>query len=169
MSGQSIDSERIRELADREAIRELLHRYCFAIDRGTGADVMALFAPECELEVVPGDTHRGRAAVAKWYDSLTRKRMQVLRHQAHNQIIDIDGDRAFAQAYWDVTGDLNGESMVSAGFYEDSVQRCADGWKFVKKRILIDYMGPLRDGWAGPRRIRSRLLGELRDGIDGWR
>lgn len=156
-------------LADREHIRELLHRYCFALDRGTVDDVMALFTDDCDLEIRPGELHRGRDAVYKWYEVLTRKRMDVLRHQAHNQVIELAGTTASSQSYWDVVGDLNGESMISAGFYEDTLHKTGEKWQFKKKVILIDYMGPLKEGWGGPRRIKGRLLGELKADTEGWR
>lgn len=156
-------------LADRECIRELLHRYCFALDRGSVDDVMSLFADECDLELRPGELHRGREAVYRWYEVLTRKRMDVLRHQVHNQVIELRGAEAFSQSYWDVVGDLNGESMISAGFYEDTLCKRDGVWRFEKKLILIDYMGPLKDGWGGPRRIKGRLLGELAADTEGWR
>ena len=92
-------------LVDREQIRELLHRYCFALDRGTVGDVMTLFTDDCDLEIWPGELHRGRDAVYKWYEVLTRKRMDVLRHQIHKQVIELDGSTASSQSYWDlVTG-----------------------------------------------------------------
>ncbi len=159
----------IGALSDREDIRELLHRYCFALDRGTVDEVMKLFADECDLEIRPGELHSGRDAVYRWYEVLTRKRMDVLRHQVHNQVIELRGTKATSQSYWDVVGDLNGEPMISAGFYEDSLSKTEGKWQFEKKVILIDYMGPLKEGWGGPRRIKGRLLGELKADTEGWR
>mgnify|MGYP001250809366 CR=1 FL=1 len=95
--------------------------------------------------------------------------MDVLRHQVHNQVIELHGTKATSQSYWDVVGDLNGEPMISAGFYEDLLSKTEGKWQFEKKMILIDYMCPLKEGWGGPRRIKGRLLGELKADMEGWR
>lgn len=110
-----------------------LHRYCFALDRGSVDDVMSLFADECDLELRLGQLHRGREAVHTWYEVLTRKRMDVLRHQVHNQVIELRGEEASSQSYWDVVGDLNGEAMISAGFYEDTLRKRDGEWRFEKR------------------------------------
>ncbi len=129
-------------LSDREYIREFLHRYCFALDRGSVDDVMSLFADECDLELRLGQLHRGREAVHTWYEVLTRKRMDVLRHQVHNQVIELRGEEASSQSYWDVVGDLNGEAMISAGFYEDTLRKRDGEWRFEKKGSWVQSRTP---------------------------
>ena len=94
------ESDRLlRELVDKEAIRELVHRYCWAVDRGEFQDVMALFHDACDLIVSPpGRRREGRAAVERWYGRYMRHRLGVLRHLIHNQVITLDGERAFSKA-----------------------------------------------------------------------
>ena len=148
---------------------QLLYRYCFAVDMGSLDDVMALFAPECDLVVEPGGVFNGRAAVTGWYAALVAKRMEVLRHLASNQVIEFDGDEARSRSYWDAVGDLKGEAMVAAGFYEDSLRRIDGHWLYVKKVIRIDYMVPLREGWGGSHRIKCRLIRGVSVDTAGWR
>ncbi|MGH8595745.1 MAG: nuclear transport factor 2 family protein, partial [Gammaproteobacteria bacterium] len=133
---------------DLLAAQQLLYRYCFAVDMGTLDEVMALFAPECDLIVEPGGVFNGRAAVQRWYAALVAKRMDVLRHLTSNQVVDLDGECAHSKSYWDAVGDLKGEAMVAAGFYEDDLCKFEGEWKYVKKIIRIDYMTPLREGWG---------------------
>lgn len=154
---------------DHHEIREVLARYCFAVDMGTVEDVMKLFAEHCDLQIIPGELHSGRDAVWRWYDTLTTRRMEILRHTAHNQIIDFTDKGVISKSYWDAIGDLNGEAMIAAGFYEDLLRKFQGRWKIVKKIIRIDYMVPLREGWGGPARIKSRLLREVENGSSGWR
>lgn len=42
----------LKELLDREHIRDLVHRYCWAVDRGTLEEVMALGCTVC-LRICP--------------------------------------------------------------------------------------------------------------------
>ena len=150
----------VQELVQREKIRELVHRYCWSVDRGTLDEVMALFLDPCDLELVPGRRYRGKASVRAWYDRYIQHRMEALRHLIHNQIITIDGDGALSRSYFDAVGDLAGESIVAAGFYEDRL-RCTGGeWKFAEKLIRLDFIVPLREGWGG-KKFRGGFLEQL--------
>jgi len=157
------------ELYDWMQAREVLYRYCFAVDTGSVEDVMALFATDCDLQIVPGDLHKGREAVWQWYKTLTTKRMGVLRHLAHNQVLHLSGLSARSKSYWDAVGDLRGQAMLAAGFYEDVLQKIEGEWKIAKKTIKIDYMVPLSEGWGGQNRIKKALLREIPNNSKGWR
>jgi ketosteroid isomerase-like protein len=148
----------VQELMDREKIREVVHRYCWAVDRGTLEDVMRFFDDPCELRLVPGKQYLGKAAVQKWYEAYIENRMEVLRHLIHNQIITVQGDNATSKSYFDAVGDLKGEAVVAAGFYDDALLRVRGKWKFTEKIITLDYIVPLREGWGGLNRIKRRLI-----------
>jgi ketosteroid isomerase-like protein len=148
----------VQELMDREKIREVVHRYCWTVDRGTLEEVMKFFDDPCELKLIPGKQYIGRAAVQGWYDAYIENRMEVLRHLIHNQIITVQGDTATSKSYFDAVGDLKGEAIVAAGFYEDSLLRVRGKWKFTEKIIKLDYIVPLREGWGGLNRIKRRLI-----------
>jgi uncharacterized protein (TIGR02246 family) len=147
----------LKELVEREKIRELVHRYCWAVDRGTLEQVMALFHDLCDLVLVPGKRHIGKAAVQKWYDAYMQNRMEVLRHLIHNQVITLNGDTAVSKSYFDAVGDLKGESIIAAGFYEDTLRRVGGEWKFTEKVIRLDFLVPLQEGWGG-KRIKRNLV-----------
>jgi len=149
----------VQELINREKIREVVHRYCWAVDRGTLEDVMAFFHDDpCRLVLVPGKPYVGRAAVQQWYDVYMQNRMEVLRHLIHNQTITIDGDDAVSRSYFDAVGDLKGESITVAGFYEDTLLRVRGKWKFTEKVIRLDFLVPLHEGWGGKKRIKRNLV-----------
>jgi ketosteroid isomerase-like protein len=146
------------ELIQRERIRELVHRYCWAVDRGTSSEVMALFHDPSTLILVPGKRYEGKPAVARWYDVYMANRMEVLRHLVHNQVIAIEGNRAVSKSYFDAVGDLKGESITVAGFYEDVLVRVGEEWKFAEKTIRVDFLVPLNEGWGGTKRIKRSLV-----------
>lgn len=146
--------DKLQELLDREMIRELKHRYCFAVDRGTPEDVMALFDEDCSLELVPGGRENGRGAVRAWYDNYIKNmRMTLSRHLIHNQVIEIEGDRARSRCYFDTAGEVKGVARVSAGFYEDTIVRKGGQWKFREVIIRMDWRVPLKEGWGGEKFI----------------
>lgn len=147
----------LQDLLDREHIRQLLHQYCWAVDRGTLEEVMALFHEECNLSLVPGTRYTGREATHKWYSVYMQNRMEVLRHLIHNQVITVNGDTATSKSYFDAVGDLKGESITVAGFYEDTLLRVNGEWKFTEKIIKLDFLVPLQEGWGG-KRIKRNLV-----------
>jgi ketosteroid isomerase-like protein len=147
-----------QELLDREQIRDLVHRYCWAVDKGELTDVMALFHDPCTLILAPGKKYEGREAVRRWYDVYMRNRMEVLRHLIHNQVMTIDGDSATSKSYFDAVGDLKGESITVAGYYEDTLLRVNSEWKFTEKIIRLDFLVPINEGWSGKKRIRRNLV-----------
>ena len=155
------NESQLRELLDREHIRDLVHRYCWAVDRGKLEEVMALFHTECNLTLVPGKRYLGREATYKWYDVYMQNRMEVLRHLIHNQVITVNGDTATSKSYFDAVGDLKGESITVAGFYEDTLLRVNEEWKFTEKIIRLDFLVPLQEGWGGKRIKRSLVPREV--------
>jgi len=155
------NGSQVRELLDREHIRDLVHRYCWAVDRGTLEEVMALFHNECNLALVPGKRYLGREATYKWYNVYMQNRMEVLRHLIHNQVITVNGDTATSKSYFDAVGDLKGESITVAGFYEDTLLRVNEEWKFTEKIIKLDFLVPVHEGWGGKRIKRSLIPQEV--------
>ena len=155
------NGSQVRKLLDREHIRDLVHRYCWAVDRGTLEEVMALFHNECNLALVPGKRYLGREATYKWYNVYMQNRMEVLRHLIHNQVITVNGDTATSKSYFDAVGDLKGESITVAGFYEDTLLRVNEEWKFTEKIIKLDFLVPLQEGWGGKRIKRSLIPQEV--------
>lgn len=147
-----------KELFDREKIRALVHYYCWAVDKGTLSEVMALFHDSCTLILAPGKKYEGREAVQRWYDVYLQNRMEVLRHLIHNQVMTINGNSATSKSYFDAVGDLKGESITVAGYYEDTLLWIDGEWKFTEKIIRLDFLVPINEGWGGKKRIKRNLV-----------
>ena len=153
-------ASRVRELEDREAIRELHNQYCFIQDRGhqhrREEDVQAflgLCAPEFVWDNSPDGTraHRGHEEVAK-YLRMIWARFDDCMHYFHNLSITFDSDtRARGRSSFHAVGDIDGESFVAAGYYEDEYVRTADDWRFLLHREVPFFFVKEKDGWAGPK------------------
>ena len=93
-------------LEDTDAIRELLHRYCFYMDEGRFAELAALFSDDGEW-VAPYRTAKGPADIAAWL----RQSVPPSPRRGHyvmNSIID------------DVYGDL--VNAIATGRHKDPAQ-----------------------------------------------
>ena len=148
----------VQEFLDRNKIADLIHRYCFALDHGSVEDVMALFAPECAVRLIPGQTFEKRDEVHDFYSKLIRHRMSLVRHTVHNLVIELKGDLASAKSYWDVKGDLRGQAVVLGGYYADQVNKRHGKWLFSEREIRIEFAAPAAEGWGGEPKIKIRAV-----------
>jgi hypothetical protein len=150
----------LQRLEDREAIRDLHNQYCFIQDRGHAshaeADVEAFLAL-CAAEIIWDNSpdgsraHRGHAAVATYLRGLW-ERFDSCMHFVHNlSIVFESDDQARGRASFDAVGDIGGEAVVAAGYYEDEYVRTERGWRFALHREVPFFFVTVKEGWAGPK------------------
>jgi len=151
---------RIRRLEDREAIRELHNQYCFIQDHGhqyrREEDVRAfleLCAPDFVWVNSPDGTraHRGHEEVAVYLRTIWA-RFDDCMHYFHNLSIAFESDDfARGRSSFEAVGDIDGESFVAAGYYEDEYVRTPAGWRFSLHREVPFFFVKQSEGWAGPK------------------
>jgi uncharacterized protein (TIGR02246 family) len=137
--------ERIRALEDKDAIRELTARYCWAVSRNEVDAISALFCEDGAF-VMDDRRYEGREAIRESYgasmpDPPTRPFIQ-------NHVIELDGDRAKGVCAVEIRAVQDGEAYTGAGHYEDEYRRVDGGWKFARRRFWFYHWVPLRQGWA---------------------
>jgi len=140
----------IREITDREQIRELAHQYCFRLDGGDLRELADLFAESARLIIeYPGRPVRhfeGRQAIYEFYRGFYQ-RVEILRHKVKNQIIELRGDQAVSRCYWDSINSV--ANTLSAGHYFDTLRRYGQNWNFEERLVRIAYQTPLDRAWGG--------------------
>jgi hypothetical protein len=141
------DDETLRELADRFAIADLVHRYCRAVDRldiALGHSIWhADGVADYGADVYQGD---GRGVI----DHICSQHRHTLQHshQVSNLIIELDGERAGSEAYVTATLRVRRDGRLR----QITVWgRYVDRWS-------------KRDGrWGLDRRVSIRDFDEIRD------
>jgi 3-phenylpropionate/cinnamic acid dioxygenase small subunit len=139
------DLKLIRELADREAIRDLMYRYGRGVDSVNLEAVLATFDDPSNLVVQSGsgplDRHDGRKAVEAFYQgrAVYNKTNRLIRHRYKNPLIELNGDTATASVYWDEIREENNTLIQAGGTYFDKLRRTNSGWKFAERRIRLAY------------------------------
>lgn len=124
------------ELAEKDAIREVMAEYCFCLDNGRIPEMAALFTtdgtwdtafgkgtgqPEIEALVkrIRGDTPRPRAI-----------------HHVTNIVIKLAGDKATCFSTWmTVQNSPQGPKIGSAGSYADEMVKQGGIWLFRYRKI----------------------------------
>jgi hypothetical protein len=129
-----------REIADREAIRDLSARYCDCIWRKDLDGLVNLFTADGSF-IVEGleveSVSRGHARLRKVYEKALAE--VDPRLFIHSQIVDLLGaDRATGRCYVEVFSAKYGMERVGLGYYEDQYAKVGDKWKFASRRYFLD-------------------------------
>ena len=127
------ETEAIRQLLAREAIRDLVNRYAVAIDSHRVDDIAALFDPELESEKYG----TGQAGVRAWYaERLTAHpaNPSALHHNIGVHQVDlVDDDHATGVCYMLGVGVTGTTWLENAGIYADEYVRRGDRWYFAHR------------------------------------
>jgi hypothetical protein len=122
-------------MSEKDEIRELLARYCFALDEERFEDMAALFIPDGVWETAFG-TGNGRAGIAAQARSISQPNRPRRVHLTTNIVIDLNGNEASVRSNWLLF--QNGETgpeIGSGGSYYDQVVKADGQWLFRHRRI----------------------------------
>lgn len=130
-----------------DEIRNLLGRYCEAIDDGDFTAVGALFAHGRLADELGTPLASGASEVEAFYRRGTRLHdgSPRTKHITTNSIITVDGDTAEARSSYVVlqaTGGLPLQPVI-AGRYADRFACDAGVWRFEERRFAVDLVGDL--------------------------
>jgi SnoaL-like domain len=129
-------------LEDKDAIRELLHHYCFCMDEGRFAELAALFAPDGEW-IAPYRTATGPADIAAWLQQSVPPQPRRM-HYVMNSIITIDGGHATARSnYLVMVEGPDGPVPSVCGTYDDGLVKQPAGWRFQRRRLIHAFKGEM--------------------------
>lgn len=126
---------------DRDSILTLLAKYCFVTDRGSADELAALFWPDCTVNF-DGNLHAGRAAAregfARWIGKM-REPMEGLRHILHTPLIEVAGEAATSEAYYDADGHVrrSGRAIRLRGLYRTAYARRDGEWRILRHEVQI--------------------------------
>ena len=132
-----------KALADKDAIRELLARYCFLLDGFRLSEFASLFAADGEWTSRNG-TAKGPEAIERLLRGLVPEPAPGRRrkHFTANIVIELAGDHATVVSNFLVVRDSEtGPAIAVAGTYDDTVVRTNEGWKFKSRRLSHDITG----------------------------
>lgn len=125
-------------LEDKDAIRDVLYRYCYGTDAGDVEAWVAGFTEDCLWDGGPFGLCNGKNAMREYFKQ-GADAAKSLRHLTLNTIIDVQGDRAQARSYIAIVGLTDASmSVVFSGFYADELVRKAGRWLIQIRRIVTD-------------------------------
>jgi 3-phenylpropionate/cinnamic acid dioxygenase small subunit len=133
----------LNTLADKDAIHELLARYCFLLDGYRLREFGALFTADGEWSSRNGNA-TGPEAIERLLRGMVPEPAPGARrkHFTTNIIIGLAGDSAAVISNFLVVRDSpSGPAIAVAGTYDDVVVRTSEGWKFKSRKLSHDIAG----------------------------
>ncbi len=152
--GENSAADRLRKVEDRQAIEQLLMGdYPRALDATDWKAYAALFTKDGTLIMNGGNTKKtGPAAIQEFFSTQPARPAPAtpspcpvapgvnrFMHVVTNLTLQIEGDAATDQAYWETIGTTDCKSVVlGAGHYEDTLKREEGNWRFFRREIFDD-------------------------------
>ncbi len=157
--------DKVAELHDREALRDLRYRYHEYINEGKFGDIVELFTDDGELEFGPLGTARGRDGIRAFFKRLgppapgapssTGAHFTYVKQYIHNHVLEINGNRARGFSYLEARPVINGEAHMVAGRYDDEYIKMNGRWRFTRMTFTPHFIVPFKEGWANDERVRA--------------
>ncbi|WP_285573624.1 nuclear transport factor 2 family protein [Actinoallomurus iriomotensis] len=133
-AGHPRSDETAQELLDVQAIRSLVERYAFAMDRRDSELMRTCFTPDADLSYFGGLRHFDRDGFA---DSLVGSLapFKTVNHSVSSIRVTVDGDTAGADMHIFATMMLaDRPSVIVRGVHVvDEYLRTAEGWKVSRR------------------------------------
>jgi hypothetical protein len=142
MSKHEALESRVKELEDREEIRQLLMDYGRFLDQRDFRSFSELFA-KTDGEWIGGmGQAKGSKAIRELMESTIGRDTSMTQscHLFTNETIHVNGDQATALTKWVfvVPGESNRPQMFFLGHYEDSMIREDGRWRFLRRVVRAD-------------------------------
>ena len=140
-----MSDDRLQVLADKDEIRELTARYCFAVAEGDADAIVGLFCEDGSF-ALRGRRVEGTAQLREFYGGAAAG--TTPKPFIQNHVIDVDGDTATGRCGVEIRMVNDGEAYTVAGHYADSYRRVDGRWRFASRDFMPYHWVPLKQGWG---------------------
>lgn len=143
----------VRELHDKQAIREKIVAYCRAVDRLDRELLLSVYHPDAIDD--HGIFVGGPAEFADWAFALHASQQVAHQHIVANHTCELDGDTAHTETYWMFAG-MNREGpdgpwlTIGGGRYIDRFEKRGGEWRIAARKCVPDWGGVPGESWLSP-------------------
>jgi hypothetical protein len=159
---------RLRALEDRQAICDVIHRYCRSLDRLDRSLLSTAFFDDARLDYGPG-IYRGTTAAFIPFALEFQGAMSHTQHKVTNLLIELHGDRAFCESYVSALHqhERNGterDLIVDARFL-DGFERRDNEWRIAMRVEVIEFAHEREStrGWFENGPVLNRGRHDMKD------
>jgi ketosteroid isomerase-like protein len=146
----------VQALVDKQAILEVLTRYCRGLDRGDAALIASAYHPDA-VDDHGGKTFSGEGLAQGILDWMQEIHVVMGSHYTDNQTIHLDGDRAWVESYFSgymlQSNDGQESTLQMSGRYLDRLERRDGEWKIAARQVIPEMTRTLLTDtfWLGRR------------------
>lgn len=119
---------------DRTEILELDSRMIHSFDNGEDEVWLGCFTPDAIIELADGTRFEGHESLRRYRSELNGA--APLRHTPATHWIQGSGAHATMRSYFTMASLSNPSRLVSAGRFEDQLEKVDGEWKFKERRVI---------------------------------
>lgn len=128
----------LQRLLDKDAIRDVLMRYCRGADRNDCELMFTAFHPGATISI-NGETHAADTLVK----TVCAARRRGGQHIAGNVLIEVDGEVAYSECYWvsfaTVERDGADYTRIRGARSVDRFERRDGEWRIARRQVLDEW------------------------------
>ena len=145
----------LRELLDRRAIEECIHRYARGVDRADEELVRSAYHPDA---VEDHGAFVGDVEGLVGFLAAAHGPFPAYQRYVSNTTVDLDGDEAHAESYYScvLRRDDRGRLLVNGGRYVDRLERRNGEWRVARRVVVMEWEGTFE---GGPPRFGGEVAG----------
>jgi hypothetical protein len=135
--------EEVQELLDKQALNDLLVRYCRGIDRLDKELVLSCFHDDAYDD---HGTFKGSAKefLDQLWSRTAGKAPSFIEHKLSNVSLEIDGDTAYGESYLVMHQLRDGQLIEGYGRFVDRFERRDGVWGIAHRRVVLEWATPGR-------------------------
>jgi ketosteroid isomerase-like protein len=147
----------VRELYDKQAIREVITNYSRGIDRRDKALLLSCYHPDALDD--HGMFVGGAEDFYEWTDPSHLRYFKTHQHIVTNHTCSLEGNVAHAETYWMFAGmtETDGKLATYGGRYVDRLEKREGQWKIAVRKCVLEWSGG--EGKQTPESIAARATG----------
>jgi uncharacterized protein (TIGR02246 family) len=138
--------DRIQNIEDKDAIRELTAKYCYAVVAQDSNALINMFTEDGVFDMSPEMHFEGRDQLAKLYTDKIDEVAPKPFIQSH--VITVNGDSATGNCAVEIRLIDDGTAVTACGHYNDTYRKVDGEWKFARRDFQLYHWVPLAQGWA---------------------
>ena len=126
----------VRELYDRQKIREVVTNYCRGVDRMDRGLLLSCYHPDAIDD--HGFFVGGPEAFWEWVNRYHNNAQASHQHIITNHTCDLDGETAHAETYWMMAGmDAKDFTLaIGGGRYLDRMEKRDGEWRIAARKCV---------------------------------
>jgi ketosteroid isomerase-like protein len=128
-------------LLDKQAIHEVMMRYCRGVDRQDAELLRSTYWPDAWDD--HGLFSGLRDDFVAWVIPFLRDSFSTVIHTIGNELVELDGDIAFSESYFSGYYELVHEgrphTRMSCGRYIDRFERREGEWRIARRTVVNDW------------------------------